>query len=98
MNEQEKAEHNEKYRSKEEVQAPSEIEVVDATEVVISEVNLESMHIGDHDLTTMEMAKARMDICKVCPKFRFKAVCSDCGCFMPAKTLLKNAECPQNKW
>lgn len=40
----------------------------------------------------------RVNSCKNCefitPKFR----CTQCGCFMKAKTLLAGAKCPIGKW
>jgi hypothetical protein len=44
-------------------------------------------------------AKARMDICEVCPRL-LKAThqCKECGCFMKIKVKLANATCPLSKW
>lgn len=49
-----------------------------------------------------EIRNERYDTCKVCPAFRASDKrCSDCGCFMEAKTWV-NADpamlCPQKKW
>lgn len=45
------------------------------------------------------MAADRMAICKECPWYRsITKQCKKCGCFMPAKTLLKNTKCPLRKW
>jgi len=43
--------------------------------------------------------KERMDICNSCP-FLISATkqCKLCGCFMPLKTKLPNASCPEDKW
>jgi hypothetical protein len=44
-------------------------------------------------------ADVRMDICKVCPSFtKDTTVCQECGCFMIAKTKLRGAMCPLDKW
>ena len=46
-----------------------------------------------------ETSKARLDICNSC-EFLTKTIsrCEKCGCFMIAKTKLKNARCPIKKW
>lgn len=42
---------------------------------------------------------SRMNICRSCPLFvSTTQQCSKCLCFMPLKTTLKNAECPERKW
>lgn len=39
----------------------------------------------------------RIKICRECD--RYKAFfCKECGCFMPAKTRMKNQRCPLGKW
>ncbi len=41
----------------------------------------------------------RYNICKSCDRFnKLTKICKECGCFMPAKTKLKNNFCPLNKW
>jgi len=41
----------------------------------------------------------RMSICLSCPHLSTKIYqCDECGCFMKAKTKLKNAKCPLGKW
>lgn len=42
-------------------------------------------------------AQQRIRICKQCEHYRM-FICSQCGCFMPAKTRLRNAKCPIDKW
>ena len=46
-----------------------------------------------------ETSLARYKICLECPEL-IKATkqCRRCGCFMAAKTKLKDAECPIGKW
>jgi hypothetical protein len=46
-----------------------------------------------------EIAAERYSICQSCDQFNstFKS-CKDCGCFMPAKVLLKFSKCPLGKW
>jgi hypothetical protein len=46
-----------------------------------------------------ETAEERMSICSGCDMlFKFSKQCRKCGCHMPWKTLLPNAECPLGKW
>lgn len=41
----------------------------------------------------------RMQICNSCPHFiKGTSQCKKCGCFMSAKTRLKQAQCPIGKW
>ena len=40
---------------------------------------------------------ARYEICKACPYY-VSLRCKKCGCFMAAKTKLKEATCPIGKW
>ena len=48
---------------------------------------------------TEEDAEKRFKICKSCPELvKLTSQCKKCGCFMPAKTKLKNATCPIGKW
>ena len=42
-------------------------------------------------------ARVRIKICRECEHYKM-FVCTQCGCFMPAKTRLKFAECPLKKW
>lgn len=46
-----------------------------------------------------EVAKQRYDLCLGCPELiQITRQCKICGCFMAAKTKLKNAACPLGKW
>ena len=45
-----------------------------------------------------EEADRRFTICKECPKLTVTKQCSECGCFMVAKTKLLHADCPLDKW
>lgn len=51
------------------------------------------------EYVSKEEANNRLDICKSCP-FLIKATvqCKKCGCFMKAKTKLKQATCPEGHW
>lgn len=41
----------------------------------------------------------RMQICNSCPFFiQSTSQCKKCGCFMTAKTRLKQSQCPVGKW
>ena len=45
------------------------------------------------------VSNQRYDICKTCDLFnRILLICNSCGCFMPAKIKLVNADCPEGKW
>ena len=45
-----------------------------------------------------EQRAERLSLCRECPSLKLKAVCNECGCFMPAKTWLAHASCPLGKW
>lgn len=46
-----------------------------------------------------DTAKNRFNICLECPELiNATKQCKKCGCFMVAKTKLKTATCPLNKW
>jgi hypothetical protein len=48
---------------------------------------------------TPEKAQERLVTCLQCDKFlKVTRQCRECWCFMPAKVILSNAECPINKW
>jgi hypothetical protein len=49
------------------------------------------------DLPNEGFAKRRWEICKECPELMMY-ICKQCGCFMPAKTRLRSANCPLQKW
>ena len=44
-----------------------------------------------------EIAEKRYNVCLECKYFEDKK-CKLCSCYMPAKVLFKNAECPKNYW
>jgi len=44
-----------------------------------------------------EFANQRASICAECP-FNDKQWCKECGCFLPAKTLVKTENCRLGKW
>lgn len=46
-----------------------------------------------------DQRNARYKTCEACPHFIDQSKrCSECGCFMEAKTWLKGASCPVGKW
>jgi hypothetical protein len=54
---------------------------------------------GDGILVTEDVYNTRMATCTACEFFRKEDKrCTQCGCFMEAKTRLKNVECPIHKW
>jgi hypothetical protein len=97
MNDREKALHNEKVRAIDAKQLESKEEYVHK-EIVVTDSEMEALLGKTFALATKEKAKSRMDICKACPKLTLKSICSECGCFMQAKTRLKISSCPEQKW
>lgn len=58
-------------------------------------------HLLDPDkkITDQRVVSSRMDMCRSCEHFiSLTSQCSQCGCYMPAKTTLSNAECPIGRW
>jgi hypothetical protein len=54
---------------------------------------------GDLKISPDELKQKRYAICLTCPKFNSTTkTCTLCGCFMPAKTALLNADCPAGHW
>ena len=58
-----------------------------------------SSKVKEEIAVTVELRAERLAICNVCPEFN-KSIrqCKQCGCFMDAKTALKPAKCPLEKW
>jgi hypothetical protein len=54
---------------------------------------------GKLEFASVSDAKQRYQICKQC-EVRNKTlnVCTICGCFLPAKTVLKKSSCPMGQW
>lgn len=44
-----------------------------------------------------EYSKERLSICNGCDK-RKNDICSTCGCYVPAKVLVKEEKCPNSLW
>jgi len=55
-----------------------------------------------HGKVSAEIREERYDTCKACPAFiKDSKRCSECGCFMEAKTWVggdPDALCPKQKW
>lgn len=45
-----------------------------------------------------EVAKSRISTCNNCDKLTITRQCSECLCFVDAKTKFKQEECPLKKW
>jgi hypothetical protein len=45
-----------------------------------------------------EVEKTRIDLCNGCDKLTVTRQCSECLCFVDAKTKFKQEECPLKKW
>jgi hypothetical protein len=43
-------------------------------------------------------ALRRIEICSKCPHLKASAICSQCGCYAPAKARSMVERCPINKW
>lgn len=58
-------------------------------------------HLLDPQKYTKEedLGEKRYAICQQCPELNNTTKqCKQCGCFMPLKVKLENAECPLSKW
>jgi len=49
-------------------------------------------------MVSLEKRNKRVSICKTCESLNTFKICSECHCFMPAKTWLTMAHCPKEKW
>ena len=47
--------------------------------------------------TTQQQAD-RVSICAACPKFDAEWMCTECGCYIPAKVRKPDESCPLGKW
>lgn len=55
--------------------------------------------LNKDNFITEDISESRFSICKECPELiKLTSQCKKCGCFMSAKTKLKNATCPLGKW
>ena len=70
--------------------------------------SLKSWLRGSQVIAPVEVAEARWEICKQCPKLLYDETnpdtnkkdgrCTECGCFMNVKCHYATAECPIGKW
>lgn len=77
---------------------PSFADMVKNLAGTVKDVAQGAIH-GEGVLVTEHVYNARMNLCNGC-EFFIKDVkrCTQCGCFMEAKTRLKKAFCPIHKW
>jgi hypothetical protein len=54
--------------------------------------------IANTYLADSQTQETRYDICKACPSFTVLKTCKECGCIMPLKVKIANANCPLGKW
>jgi hypothetical protein len=55
--------------------------------------------IEDQIKTDPKIREERLNLCLSCEHlFKPTNSCKKCGCFVKAKTWLKDAKCPLNKW
>lgn len=69
------------------------------TDIVTGFTNLlkNKLHISEQEIE--ELASKRMDVCNECSiKNTLINVCTDCGCYLPAKTRNLKEKCPKDKW
>jgi len=55
------------------------------------------LHMDRH-VKSPQVAVDRLSICSSCEFYKITTQCSKCGCFMPLKTKLAEAQCPVGKW
>jgi hypothetical protein len=56
-------------------------------------------HYFTHEHVDDAVQSARMTICIECPHYiNLTKQCGICKCFMPAKTAIQDATCPDGKW
>jgi hypothetical protein len=79
-------------RSKDEALVETEtVTDPDGEEVIVT-------HYKYHPTRILEMSKKRMVICNNCDHLSGIKTCGLCKCFMPAKTAIPFAACPDGKW
>jgi hypothetical protein len=65
----------------------------------MSAVEWLQQHVPGLTLEVRQMAKARLEVCKQCPRLiQLTGQCKECGCIMPVKVFRKSAGCPLGKW
>jgi hypothetical protein len=70
-------------------------EISDETAQKVTPLDL----LNSKNYTTRDVRDSRYEICKGCDEFAKPIkMCKECGCNMPLKTWLSQAECPLGKW
>jgi hypothetical protein len=65
----------------------------------IIEIQKSAAETIDNYVASSDLQKERLDICKSCEYFFPPTFsCIKCGCFLKAKTLIKDQNCPEDKW
>lgn len=54
--------------------------------------------VADGFKVDAETRQQRVDLCNSCEHLSAMKTCNKCNCFMPAKTWIKFAKCPIDKW
>jgi hypothetical protein len=55
--------------------------------------------IGDLEIASDDIVESRRALCESCEvRNATFNICTVCGCFIPAKTKLKESECPMELW
>lgn len=55
--------------------------------------------LNSSNYATREIRDERLDACMGCDRlFKLTKTCKECGCFMAAKTWVKQASCPLGEW
>lgn len=52
----------------------------------------------DRHVSSDLISEQRLKICESCEFYKLTKQCSKCGCIMPLKVQLAEAECPIGKW
>jgi predicted Zn-ribbon and HTH transcriptional regulator len=56
-------------------------------------------HVEKDLLAEESVVVIRLKTCDECPRlYRPTQQCKECGCFVKAKSRIKNSECPLGKW
>ena len=65
----------------------------------IIELQKNATETVDNFVASSDLQKERLDICKTCEHFFPPTFsCMKCGCFLKAKTVMKDQNCPKRNW
>lgn len=68
-------------------------------ESIVSFAQKLSNRIKENINAMIEIRDQRLEICNQCPELReLTRQCKQCGCFVDAKTAIRNQHCPLDKW